>query len=61
MVQFGRFGILATAGPIRLGGRAFDMLTTLIEASLAVVSKDALLAAPAREDRRSEPAARHEI
>ena len=52
---------MATAGPIRLGGRAFDMLTTLIEASLAVVSKDALLAAPAREDRRSEPAARHEI
>jgi hypothetical protein len=26
--------------PIRLGGRVFDMLTALIEASLAVVCKD---------------------
>ena len=43
MTEFGGFGILATAGPMRLGGRAFDMLTALIEASLAVVSKDALL------------------
>ena len=43
MVEFGRFGILADGGPIRLGGRAFDVLTALIEASRAVVSKDELL------------------
>jgi hypothetical protein len=26
MVEFGRFGILADGRPIRLGGRAFDVL-----------------------------------
>jgi DNA-binding winged helix-turn-helix (wHTH) protein len=43
MVEFGRFGILADGRPIRLGGRAFDVLMALIEASGAVVSKDGLL------------------
>jgi len=50
MIQFGRFSIfphrreLRAAGrPIRLGGRAFDVLMALIEASGSVVSKDELL------------------
>jgi predicted ATPase/DNA-binding winged helix-turn-helix (wHTH) protein len=50
IIQFGHFSIfphrreLRAAGrPIRLGGRAFDVLMTLIEASGAVVSKDELL------------------
>jgi DNA-binding winged helix-turn-helix (wHTH) protein len=43
MVEFGRFGILADGRPIRLGGRAFDVLIALIAASGAVVSKDQLL------------------
>jgi DNA-binding winged helix-turn-helix (wHTH) protein len=43
MVEFGRFGILADGRPIRLGGRACDVLMALIEASGAVVSKDKLL------------------
>jgi DNA-binding winged helix-turn-helix (wHTH) protein len=42
MAEFGRFGILADGRPIRLGGRAFDVLMALIEASGAVVSKDEL-------------------
>jgi hypothetical protein len=29
MVEFGRFGILADGRPIRLGGRAFDVLMAL--------------------------------
>jgi DNA-binding winged helix-turn-helix (wHTH) protein len=43
MVAVGRFGIAADGRPIRLGGRVVDALTALIEASGAVVSKDALL------------------
>jgi DNA-binding winged helix-turn-helix (wHTH) protein len=57
MVEFGRFGILADGRPIRLGGRACDVLTALIEASGAVVSKDAPSSRVCqRQDRRSEPA-----
>jgi len=33
MVEFGRFGILADRRPLRLGGRTFDVLLALIEAS----------------------------
>jgi DNA-binding winged helix-turn-helix (wHTH) protein len=33
VVELGRFGILADGRPIRLGGRAFDVLMALIEAS----------------------------
>jgi len=33
MVEFGLFGILADRRPIRLGGRVFDVLVALIEAS----------------------------
>jgi predicted ATPase/DNA-binding winged helix-turn-helix (wHTH) protein len=50
IIEFGHFSILphrrelrADGRPIRLGGRAFDVLTALIEASGAVVSKDELL------------------
>ncbi len=49
-IEFGHFSIfphrrqlLADGRPITLGGRAFDVLMALIEASGAVVSKDALL------------------
>jgi DNA-binding winged helix-turn-helix (wHTH) protein len=49
-VTFGRFRVLlrrrellADGRPIKLGGRAFDVLTALIEASGAVVGKDALI------------------
>src|SRR5260221_1751517 len=49
-VEFGRFTVelrrrelLADGQPIKLGGRAFDLLIALIEASGAVVSKDVLL------------------
>ena len=49
-VEFGRFRVvphrrqlLADGRPVRLGGRAFDVLMALIEASGAVVSKDELL------------------
>jgi TolB-like protein/Tfp pilus assembly protein PilF len=49
-VEFGRFRILphrrevlADGRPIELGGRAFDVLMTLIEANGAVVSKDDLI------------------
>src|SRR3981189_2131763 len=48
--QFGRFRVLplrraplAEGGPVDLGGRAFDVLMALIEASGAVVGKDALM------------------
>jgi predicted ATPase/DNA-binding winged helix-turn-helix (wHTH) protein len=48
--EFGRFRILpqrrevlADGRPIKLGGRAFDVLLTLIEANGAVVSKDELM------------------
>jgi DNA-binding winged helix-turn-helix (wHTH) protein len=44
MVEFGRFGIFADGRSISLGGRAFEVLMALIEASRAVVSKDQLLA-----------------
>jgi DNA-binding winged helix-turn-helix (wHTH) protein len=50
IIEFGNFRIfphrrqlLADGRPIPLGGRAFDVLTALIEASGAVVSKDELL------------------
>ena len=49
-VEFGRFRILphrrevlADNRPIELGGRAYDVLMALIEASGAVVSKDELI------------------
>ena len=50
-IAFGRFQVLpdrrevlADGRPIKLGGRAFDVLMALIEAHGAVVSKDALMA-----------------
>jgi DNA-binding winged helix-turn-helix (wHTH) protein len=50
-VAFGRFRVLphrrellADGQPIKLGGRAFDVLIALIEARGAVVAKDALMA-----------------
>jgi DNA-binding winged helix-turn-helix (wHTH) protein len=50
-IAFGRFlllphrrELLADGRPVRLGGRAFDVLTALIEAQGAVVSKNALMA-----------------
>src|SRR5271155_2522186 len=50
-VAFGRFRVsphrrelLADGQPIKIGGRAFDVLIALIEARGAVVSKDALMA-----------------
>src|SRR6516225_9372920 len=49
-IEFGHFSIFphrrqvfADGRPITLGGRAFDVLLALIEASGAVVSKDGLL------------------
>jgi hypothetical protein len=49
-IKFGRFSVLphrrellAEGRPLELGGRAFDVLLALIEASGAVVSKDALM------------------
>src|ERR1700682_3351462 len=49
-IEFGRFSVLphrrevlADGRPLDLGGRAFDVLMALIEASGAVVSKDALM------------------
>ncbi|HUB48652.1 MAG TPA: AAA family ATPase [Acetobacteraceae bacterium] len=49
-LEFGRFQVvpyrrqlLADGRPVRLGGRTFDLLMTLIEASGGVVSKDQLL------------------
>src|SRR5271156_2212339 len=50
-VVFGRFRVLphrrellANGRPVKLGGRAFDVLMALIEARGAVVSKNALMA-----------------
>src|ERR1700737_832683 len=50
-IAFGRFQVLpdrrevlADGWPIKLGGRAFDVLMALIEARGAVVSKEALMA-----------------
>jgi predicted ATPase/DNA-binding winged helix-turn-helix (wHTH) protein len=50
-IAFGRFlllpqrrELLADGRPVKLGGRAFDVLSALIEARGAVVSKDALMA-----------------
>jgi Transcriptional regulatory protein, C terminal len=50
IVEFGRFRILphrrellVDDQPIRIGGRAFDVLMALIEARGAVLSKDALM------------------
>src|SRR5437764_3454405 len=50
-IAFGRFQVLpdrrevlADGRPIKLGGRAFDVLMALIEARGAVVSKDAMMA-----------------
>src|SRR5215469_8547402 len=49
-LEFGRYTVephrrelLADGQPIKLGGRAFDSLIALVEASGAVVSKDVLL------------------
>src|SRR6195256_833549 len=49
-IEFGRFSVLPRrreflieGRPVELGGRAFDVLMALIEASGAVVSKDALM------------------
>jgi DNA-binding winged helix-turn-helix (wHTH) protein len=49
-IKFGRFSVLphrrellAEGRPLELGGRAFDVLMALIEASGAVVGKDALM------------------
>src|SRR6202158_3795632 len=49
-IEFGRFSFLphrreflAEGRPLELGGRAFDVLMALIEASGAVVGKDALM------------------
>src|ERR1700739_2133324 len=49
-IAFGRFQVspdrrevLAHGRPVKLGGRAFDVLMALIEARGAVVSKDALM------------------
>jgi predicted ATPase/DNA-binding winged helix-turn-helix (wHTH) protein len=49
-VEFGRFRVLpyrrellANGQPVKLGGRAFDVLMALIEARGAVVTKDALM------------------
>jgi DNA-binding winged helix-turn-helix (wHTH) protein len=49
-IEFGRFSVLphrrellAEGRPLDLGGRAFEVLMVLIEASGAVVSKDALM------------------
>jgi DNA-binding winged helix-turn-helix (wHTH) protein len=48
--EFGRFSVLphrrevlASGRPLELGGRAFDVLMALIEASGGVVSKDTLM------------------
>jgi DNA-binding winged helix-turn-helix (wHTH) protein len=50
-VAFGRFRVLphrrellADGRPIKLGGRAFDVLMALIEARGALIGKDALMA-----------------
>src|SRR6266404_2548002 len=50
-IAFGRFEVLpdrrevlADGRPVKLGGRAFDVLMALIEARGTVVSKDALMA-----------------
>jgi DNA-binding winged helix-turn-helix (wHTH) protein len=60
-VAFGRFRVLphrrellADGRPIKLGGRAFDVLMALIEARGEVVGKDALMARVAEPDRRGE-------
>ncbi len=49
-IEFGRYTVephrrelLADGRPVKLGGRAFDLLMALIDASGAVVSKDVLL------------------
>ena len=62
MVEFGLSGSWPMAGPIKLGGHAFDALTALIEASRAVVSKDQLFEPRlARHDRRQAPAVERKI
>jgi DNA-binding response OmpR family regulator len=62
-VAFGRFRVLpqrrellAEGQPIKLGGRAFDVLMALIEARGAVLGKDVLMArVPARPQARPSP------
>ena len=51
IIVFGRFRLfprhrelLADGVPVKLGGRAFDILTALIDARNAVVLKDELIA-----------------
>ena len=66
-IAFGRFQVspdrrevLADGRPVKLGGRAFDVLMALIEAHGAVVSKYALMAQvwPARIIEENSLAAR---
>jgi hypothetical protein len=59
MVEFGRFGILANGRPIRLGGRAFDVLMALVEVSGTGSARTSFEPRPERQDRRSEPAVGH--
>jgi DNA-binding winged helix-turn-helix (wHTH) protein len=42
MGKFARCGIAADGRPIRLGGRVFDVLLALMEASGPMVARDAL-------------------
>ena len=68
-VAFGRFRVLphrrellADGRPVKLGGRAFDVLMALIEARGTVLGKDALMGARvAQSGRRGEKAARPEF
>jgi DNA-binding winged helix-turn-helix (wHTH) protein len=61
IIKFGHFRVLphrrellADGAPVKLGGRAFDILMALIDARGEVVSKDALVARvwPDRSSRR---------
>jgi DNA-binding response OmpR family regulator len=60
IIEFGHFRVvprrrelLADGQPIRLGGRSFDVLMTLIEGQGAVVSKDAIRGKPVAEMTKS--------
>ena len=63
-IEFGRFTLLpyrrellADGQPIELGGRAFDVLLTLIDAPGAVLTKDQLMGRvwPMQSRRRAQP------
>jgi len=47
--------LLADGGPIKLGGRAFDLLMALIETSGAVISKDELMRRVCRKEPGTVP------